>query len=163
MKNRKPNLASTAVALVMLFVPGLVSAQSWKSTCMSTGASAAEPLGDREGHAIQVSSGTCRIEGGPLDGAVMTQNTIWEADKATSTVLSGDGTQRKPGATAAYRLTAGTLNPIMQDGKPIGWAASGKGLFTLGIGSAASLTGKSYSWTARSTGNRTYSIETSMD
>lgn len=153
--------AATAFALVLAC--GLSMAQSLKSTCMNVGAGTVEPVGDREGHALQVSEGTCMSEGGLLDGAVMTQNTIWEHDKGGSTILSADGVARKPGAIAAYRLTAGSLNMLMQDGKPAGWTASGKGVYTAAGGSAAALAGKTFSWTARATGPRSYAIETKLD
>jgi len=103
------------------------------------------------------------VAGGPLDGSVVTQNTLWDNDRGTVTILSADGVARKVGGTAVYKVTAGTLTYVMQDGKPVGWTAAGKGAYTLATGNMAALAGKSYSWTARSTSPRTYSIESTLD
>ena len=40
---------------------------SHRLACQSIGNGAAEPLGDREGHALSAGNFTCRTEGGPLD------------------------------------------------------------------------------------------------
>jgi hypothetical protein len=161
----KTNIATINgfAALALALGSGLAVAQTATSTCMSFGPNVPEPIGDREAHAIQVAAASCTTEGGPLDGAVMTQNTIWEIDKGTMNILSADGVSRKPGTVAAYRVTAGTLNWVIQDGKPVGWTAAGKGVYTLTSGSAASLAGKTFSWTGRATGPRTYVIEAKID
>lgn len=151
----------TALALVL--TTGLAMAQTSKHTCMNVGPNLPEPIGDREGHAINVAAGSCTTEGGLLDGTVMTQNTIWEIDKGASNILSADGVSRKPGAVATYRATSGTLSFVMKDGKPVGWTASGKGVYTMATGSAAPLAGKAFSWTARATGPRAYVMESSVD
>jgi hypothetical protein len=134
-----------------------------KSMCANAGANGMEPVGDREGHAVQVSHGTCRLVGGPLDGAVMATNTIWEHDKGAAKALSGDGVIRKPGAMAAYRLSSGTFAFVMKDGKVAGWTASGKAMYTMATGTAAALAGKSFSWTAQPTGASEYVIESVLD
>jgi hypothetical protein len=142
---------------------GNALAQVSKYNCTNNGPNLPEPLGDREGHFLLVAAGSCVIEGGVLDGTVVSQNTIWDNDKGVVTILSADGVARKPGSVAVYKVTGGTLSYIMQDGKPAGWTASGKGVYTLAVGGAAALAGKSYSWTARATGPRTYSIESKLD
>ena len=73
---------------------------SYKASCQEVGNSAEEPLGDRDGHSIDVFQFTCRIEGGPLDGGVMTGMTISEIEKTTSIGLSGAGVIRKAGGLA---------------------------------------------------------------
>lgn len=130
-----------------------------KSTCIGHGANWAEPVGDRDGHRLQVSEATCLVEGGPLDGAVVTQHTIWEIDKGTGTMLSSHGVNRKPGAMTAYANISGTLSFQMTDGRVTGWTASGKGRNMMATGSASSVAGKTYNWTARPTGPRTYVVE----
>ncbi len=40
---------------------------------------------------------------------------------------------------AAARRVAGPLNWVMQDGKPVGGTATGKGVYTLAAGGAAAL------------------------
>jgi hypothetical protein len=136
--------------------------QSWKTSCTNSGAGGPEPLGS-DGRALSVASATCIADGGPMNGGVVTQNAIWEFDKGTGTVLSADGVVRKPGSTAAYKLTAGTINTLMQDGKPVGWTGSGTGVYTTGAGDGASLKGKTFSWTGKATGPRTYIIESKME
>jgi hypothetical protein len=59
--------------------------------------------------------------------------------------------------------SAGTINLVMTDGKMTGWTASGKGRYAMASGSAASLNGKTYSWTARPTGPRSYVVEATYD
>ena len=123
-----------------------------KDICQSIGNTAPEPVGDREGHAIQVDMISCRVEGGAMDGAVGTGQDIWEWDKTNANMVSVTGLLRKPGATVAYELTAGTIALTMADGKVTGFTATGKGRYSLATGSAASLAGKSFTFTAKPTG-----------
>lgn len=152
-------------ALSLALATGVAIGQTWKAHCINTGPGAFEALGDREGHGISVVSAVCTIEGGPLDGGVSTQSVIWEGDRAkgTTMLLSGEGVTRKPGATAVFRNTGGTLTTVMKDGKPAGWTASGTSVMALAAGEAAPLNGKSISWTAKATGPRTYVIENKLD
>jgi hypothetical protein len=67
----------------MIAVPESVLAQTsvpYKVHCMAVGNSPPEALGDRPGHSIVVSEYTCRVEGGPLDGGVMTGTHVTEWD-----------------------------------------------------------------------------------
>ena len=162
MKNRSRMLTICA-SLVLLASSGVAMAQSSKYTCMNVGPNLPEPLGDREGHVVSVADGGCTVEGGLLDGTVQTQHTIWEFDKGAGNILSGDGVSRKPGAAVAYRITAGSLSLLMKDGKPAGWNASGKGVYTLATGAAAALAGKTFTWTAYATSHRTYVMESKVD
>ena len=154
-------LATLGLALAA----GTAMGQTWKANCTNIGASNPEPLGDRDGHAISVANSVCTIEGGPWHGGVSTQSVIWEMDrdKGVSTLLSGDGVTRKPGSLSAYRNTSGTLTPVMKDGKPAGWTASGRSVINVASGEAASLAGKAVSWTARATGPRSFTIESKVD
>lgn len=119
-------------------------------------------MGDRQGHAIQVSSSTCMHEGDVLDGAILTQNTIWEVDK-TGALVASNGVARKPGGMAVYQVKVGSVTYLTKDGKPAGWTGAGKGVYTLASGSAASLSGKTFTWTGHSTGPRTYVVESKLD
>ena len=136
---------------------------TYRVLCNNHGANWAEPVGDRDGHTLQLAEGTCVVQGGPLDGAVLSQQTIWEYDKGVGTMLSSHGINRKPGAMGAYINTTGTLTFQMTDGRVTGWTASGKGRSTMASGTASSLAGKAYSWTARPTGPRTYVIDVVYD
>jgi hypothetical protein len=153
----------TAVGLAL--AAGAASGQTWKANCTNVGASNPEPLGDRDGHAISVADSVCTIEGGPFHGGVSTQSVIWEVDrdKGVFTLLSGDGVTRKPGAMGVYRNTAGTLTFVMKDGKPAGWTITGSSVIAMAAGEAASMKGKTVSWTGRATGPRTYVIESKVD
>jgi hypothetical protein len=158
-------ILATSVALVLMTGTGLALSQTSTLTCVSVGPNIPEPLGDRDGHAVQVSVGACTAEGGLLDGMVMTQDTIWETElsKGTFNLLSGHGIGRKPGATTAYRNTNGVLTIILKDGKPAGWTVAGKATYTLATGSAAGLAGKNFSFTGYATGPRSYVLESKLD
>jgi hypothetical protein len=150
-------------ALGLALATSVVFGQTWKTHCTSIGPGGPEPLGDREGHGLVVASSVCTVEGGPLNGGITTQQVIWEGDKGTATLLSGDGVTRKPGTIAAYRNTGGTLTTVMKDGKPAGWTTSGTSVITMAVGEAASMKGKSVSWTGKATGPRTYVIDSKLD
>lgn len=142
-------------------VGGALAQTTWKSTCTSSGSGTPETVGD--GHTFSISASTCSVVGGPLDGSVMTVHGMWENVKGAGTLLSGDGIARKPGGIAVYRNGSGTMKTIMQDGKPVGWEGSGTTVFPLATGSLAMLKGKTSTWTVKSTGYRTYSIESKLD
>lgn len=161
-KKNIPGIKDLAVFGLAL-AAGLVQAETWKINCMNAGANLPEALGDREGHAIHAQTSTCVIEGGPMDGAIQTQGVIWEHDKTGSRLLSGHSIARKPGATTAIKISDGTLAFVMKDGKPAGWTASGKAMYSLAAGSAAALAGKTFGWISRPTGPRTYVIEVTID
>lgn len=135
-----------------------------KFICMGTGANDPEPIAGQEERALQVWAATCRAEGGPTDGGVLTEHSIWDMSKGgAATMVSGDGVLRKRGGMAVYRLTAGTRTINMTDGKVSGWTVSGKGVWSMATGAAAPLANKSFSLTARPTGHRQYVIESVLD
>jgi hypothetical protein len=158
-------ILATSVAFLLMTGTGLALSQTTKFTCVNIGSGVPEPLGDRDGHAVQVSGSACTAEGGLLDGMVMTQDTIWEIEiaKGTFNLLSSHGVSRKAGATTAYRSTSGTLTTTMKDGKPTGWTVAGKGTYTLATGSAAALAGKNFSFTGYATGLHTYVLVSTLD
>jgi hypothetical protein len=155
-------VALLAAALTMT-TGGLAAAEGTtiRNICHNSGPHPTEAFGDRSGHAVQVIDSSCTMqgEGGPLDGTVLTQQSVWEYDKGASTLLSSHGVYRKPGTMAAYVSSAGTLSLEATEGKVTGWTASGKGRIAGASGSAAALSGKTYSWTARPIGNRAYVME----
>lgn len=120
--------------------------------CNAVGYGPPEPLGDRKGHAISVSHTSCRVEGGPLDGGVMTGTVIWEWHKTNAVMLSGMGVTRKPGTTLAYQNVKGKGALIIADGKVTGFAGSGRGRCTMATGAAADRKGKTYSFTFKTVG-----------
>ena len=63
------------------FAPGVVAQEvSFKLG----GAGNPEPAGDREGHMISVDHYSCRMEGGPMDGAVVTGGDITDWARITT-------------------------------------------------------------------------------
>lgn len=157
-----------AAALATTAASALAQAPSTpvhKAFCVLAGASPMEPVGDRAGHALQVANYTCRTEGGPMEGSVMTGTNIIEWDAGKGVILSGTAVIRKPGSLVSVQMTEGTMTPIMTDGKPTGVTASGKGVMKHGSGNVnvAALSGKTYSFTSRSTGAGQFVIETIYD
>jgi hypothetical protein len=149
----------TAIAFAA-FAPRAV-AQEITTTlaCQGVDGFAPEPLGDREGHKISVDHYSCRVEAGPMSGAVATGTSITEWDGSTAVERSDIGVARKPGGTLVWRGTEGKSELTMADGKVTGWTGSGTGVNQIATGSAASLAGKPYAWTAKSTGPGTWTIE----
>lgn len=159
----KPALVLGLVALAWAGVVQAQASSTSKYSCMSTGSMAPEPVGDREGHLLAVNTGTCHAESGTFEGAIITQNTIWEVDKAAATMTSGNGVFRRPGGVGVYQLTSGTRSLVVQDGKVVGWTTSGKGLYTMATGNMSTVAGKTFSFTAKGTGFGRYSMESSLD
>jgi hypothetical protein len=154
------------VAVALATVAGSALAQTpitGKAYCVIVGMSPMEPIGDRAGHALQVSTYSCRSEGGPMEGGVMTGTNIYEWDAGKAVILSGAGVGRKPGSMLSFQATEGTTALIMTDGKVTGVTASGKGVVKLASGSAAMLNGKTYSYTSRTISPVQFVIETTYD
>jgi hypothetical protein len=142
--------AAAATIAFAAFAPIAVAQEAPKWTCQSVGGGQPEPLGDREGHSLSVLQSSCRIDGGPLSGGVVTSTDIWENDGPKAVRLSTSGVIRKPGSVAVYSGGTGEFSLIVTDGKVTGWTASGTGKFVLGTGDWAPLAGKSDTWTAKS-------------
>lgn len=136
------------------FAPGVVAQEvSFKLVCQEVGgAGDPEPAGDREGHMISVDHYSCRMEGGPMDGAVVTGGDITDWDKSNGTLVLGDAVVRKPGGFAAYQDAAGTVVLTIADGKVTGATGAGKVHWVVATGSAAPLAGKTFSYTFKTTG-----------
>lgn len=160
--NSAGRYTAIVAAAAMLCATGAV-AETVRSHCISMGPAASEPLGDREGHALSVRASVCRVEGGAMDGGVATQQNIWEVDKGVWTLLAAETVTRVPGGLTVYRGSAGSLTIRMQDGRPAGWTANGRGQFVLGVGRGAALAGKSVSWTAQATGAATYVVDVTIE
>ena len=94
-----------------------------------------------------------------MSGGVSTGTIIWEWDGTNAVLLSESGVIRKPGSSLVYRGTEGKLALTMADGKVTGFTASLKGQQQLATGSAASLAGKSYNLTSKSTGPSQWTVE----
>jgi len=120
--------------------------------CQDVGNSSHEPLGDREGHAIEVNQYSCRVESGAWVGGVMTGTVIWEWDGPKATELSNSGVTHGPGGTVAYKGNGGEITLTTADGKVTGFTASGKGTNLLVTGSWGKGMPPNYHWTAKPDG-----------
>lgn len=159
-----PSICGIATALIALSAtaPSAVAQENTATlTCQAIGwgNGPPEPLGDREGHGISVGEYSCRVDSGPMSGGVSTGTIIWEWDGTNAVLLSESGVIRKPGSTLVYRGTEGKLALTMADGKVTGFTASLKGQQQLATGSAASLAGKPYTLTSKSTGPSQWTVE----
>jgi hypothetical protein len=164
--NHKPYLPSYIGVAVLALASAGAAAQSGSTAklyCHSVGSSAPEALGDRDGHAISTGQITCRVEGGPGDGGVLTGTTIYEWDKGSAVMLSGIGITRKPGAITAYQHIDGKQSLVMADGKVTGATGSGRGRYTMATGAAASMAGKTYSYTFSTTGPNQFVVDVKND
>jgi hypothetical protein len=146
------------------FAPSVVAQETtFKSTCRDVGGFLSEPLGDREGHSISAGQYSCRVDSGPMSGGVDTGTVIYEWDKTSAVLVSGSGVVRKPGMTVVYQDVDGKLALTITDGKVTGWTASGRTRWPIGTGAAASLAGKSTTWTAKSTGPGQFEAEDKVE
>jgi hypothetical protein len=156
-------IAGAAAAMVFCSSAVAQSGLSYRLSCQSIGTSPPEPLGDREGHAVAVGQYTCRTEGGPLDGGVLTGNQIWEYDKTNAVGLAGNSVTRKPGAYAAAQVTESKLALTVADGRVTGFTGSGRAVYVMAIGSAAPLKGKTFSYTFQTTGPFQFAVDVKVD
>jgi hypothetical protein len=159
------SVGTTLLALALMSPTTQSSAQTVaiRTLCTSHGPNVNEAMPDREGQTVLVADATCIIQGGPMDGAIETQQNVWHFDKAAGTLVSSHGVSRKPGSMAVYLNRTGTLTFQMTEGKVTGWTSSGTGRYPLGAGAATSLAGKSYTWTASPTGPRSYAVSLVID
>ena len=156
-------IAAAAIALAAVMPSAIAQESTFTYTCQTVGTAPPEPLGDREGHAISVSENSCRADSGPFAGGVVTGTTIWEWDKTNGVVVSGNSVIRKPGATAVLKAIDGKISLTVTDGKVTGWTSSGRNTYLLATGSAASLAGKSTTYTAKSTGPGQFTMEVKVE
>lgn len=164
--NHVPRLRSWIGVVAFALVSAGASGQAGPTArlhCQAVGGGAPEALGDREGHAIAAGTYSCRVEGGPGDGGIVTGTAIFEWDKGQAVLLSGMGINRKPGAVSAYQHLEGKQSLVMTDGKVSGFTGSGRGRYTLATGSMAAMAGKTYSFTFSSTGPGQFTVDLKSD
>lgn len=150
---RTISLAAAPLALAP-FAPSAVAQEknTWTYTCQDVGAPQTEPLGDKEGHSIEVVESICTAGPGPQAGGVMTAMTGWEWNGPNAVMLFSNCVVRKPGAIIVCNNTEAKIALTMTDGKVTGWTASGGGVDTLATGDWASMNGKRFHWTAKPVG-----------
>jgi hypothetical protein len=93
----------------------------------------------------------------------MTGWSIWEWHGTVAALLSGNGVVRMRDATVVYQNTKGYRGLTVSQGKVTGWTEEGQGANLETTGTALSLGGRPYSWTAKSTGPWQYTIEGKFD
>ena len=153
-------------ALSLAALVGDAAAQSpitWKLHCNVVGVAQPELIGDRPGHALQVGEQSCRVEGGPMDGALFTSSGISEVEAGGIVLLSAHGVVRKPGSMFAWQATEGSTTFRMTDGKVTGFAGKGKGAFTLVTGAATLLKGKTFSYIVNPAGPGKVTMDVTVD
>jgi len=143
--------AAAAVAVAAAAPSAIAQENMDIFACQFAGGGPSEPLGDREGHALRVTEFSCLATSGALTGGVLTGSSIYELDKGTGVLLSGNGVIRKPGVTAVAVLKDAKLSPIIVDGKVTGVATSGHGNYVMATGSWAPLVGKSFTMSSKPT------------
>jgi hypothetical protein len=84
-------------------------------------------------------------------GGLWTETIVWEWNKTDATIISSVGVIRKPGATTVVKFTEGSIAVTMADGKMTGATGSGRGVFPIAVGAAAPLSGKTWTYTVKST------------
>lgn len=153
-------------ALIVLGTLGALAAsstvyaqQTYRSSCFNVGSSTPEPFGDREGHATSLGQIACRIEGGPLEGGVLTGYSAYEWKGLTGDIYNGFGVIRKPGSMTTYTITEGKTTLVVTDGKVSGLVGSGKGKYLVAVGGASSLAGKTFDYALKSTGPGQFYID----
>ena len=158
-------VATAAITLLAISPAALAQESTFTSTCQEIGSGAPAPRGDREGDLISVEQDRCHVDSGPLIGSVLVEAIIWEWNKTktNAVLLSGSGVIRKPGSTVAFQITEGKLAVTITDGKVTGATSSGRGNDGVATGGAASLAGKSYTWSAKSTGRLQFVLDVAIE
>jgi hypothetical protein len=132
--------------------------------CQDVGLTTPEPIGDQDGHVLVVDNFSCRVEGGPMAGGVMTGTVTWDMTKGKGTLISGTGVIRKPGSLVVYKDGDGTLDLTLDaQGHVTGGTANGTATWVFATGDAVPLKGKVMNWTSKGTGPGQFSVEEKTD
>jgi hypothetical protein len=142
MKHSSRILTVAAALAFATFSASALAQTVQKFICQGIGAPAArEPVGDREGHYISVSTSSCHS----ASGSNMAITTIWEFDNGKGAIVSSNSVTRQTGGMAVAQSIEGTQTTLMTDGKPTGFTGNAKGIYKAAKGNMAALAGKSYS------------------
>jgi hypothetical protein len=155
-------LLPRGVGLLLLVLSAGVSGQqiTFKSTCtQASGLAGPEQLRDKDGQSFSVGGATCRVVGGPLDGAITTSQTIWHyPSRGIGKMVVNAGVTRGAAAQAVWVATEATITL-----QPGGFVGEGKGVYRVASGAASMLEGRSFHFKFRSTAPGQYDHETVMD
>jgi hypothetical protein len=157
-------LAVAGILGVVAASPVVGSAETtYRSNCHVTDNIPLEGFG-RDGKAARLSRFSCRIKGGPLDGAIVTGTNIWDmSDQAGGTLLGSIAIAQRKGASVMYEVRDVVRRVKTRDGRIVGWDATSQGVYTAASGSAAPLAGKTFRSVTRFSNPRTYTISSTID
>jgi len=130
---------------------GAVAEEVSRNKCQQIGPNGFQKLSDHPDHGLDIVTASCRVATGPMDGGVITAQYFWEWDKNIDKLIFGGGVVRKGDAVLVYEYTEGTTTLILTDGKITGYTSGGKGHWPIATGAAASLAGKTFTWTSKAT------------
>jgi hypothetical protein len=131
--------------------------------CIAVGSSAPEVLDSKQGHSVADNNFACRIDGGPLDKGWATGHQVYEFFGPKGVGKAGIGVARHPNGVAVWVNETMQNDLQLQDGKVVGFHASGKGKYSMAAGAAKELEGRTYSYVAQPTGPGQFNIEVSID
>jgi hypothetical protein len=123
--------------------------------CSIIGLPMQDTVGDRAGHMLVTVQYSCFGVEGLLKGTVHTVSSVSEWDGPQGTFLIGGGTQRAPGGFAVTQITEGTASVV----EPSGTESKGIGVFKFASGTFAALSGKSFKFATKSTGDLRFNLE----
>ena len=153
-------LAASMIQTAVLKADAQAITASW--SCQDVGNGSMEPLG-QEGRSFGVFDYVCLATSGPANGGLDTGRSVVVFDKSGGTLVTGTGVIRKPDAMAVYLMTDEKMEFVVSDGKVIGITATGHGRYVMAVGSAASLSGKSFTITQKTTAPHQFSIEEKVE
>jgi hypothetical protein len=131
--------------------------------CRYVGVTSQEPIGDRDGHVLGMSSYSCRVVTGPHKGGVYTGTNVTEWEGPTGIYVSGSAVDRLAGGIVVSTITGGTLAYIMKDGKPVGVISNGTGRTAIDSGPGAPFAGKSFKFSSKTTGLNQFNIDVTYE
>ena len=157
---RKVLVAIMASAVGLAGASGFAQADSiGRYECNIIGSIGLEPIGDRNGHVLRSYDFSCAGVDGIFKGAVTTSVTVSEIDGSQVTFHFAGGVHRMAGGLAVGETLEGTGSTVVQEGNPARATASGRMIFKFASGKLASLSGKTFKWTARPIGYNRFDME----
>ncbi|MGE0315356.1 MAG: hypothetical protein AB7P21_27385 [Lautropia sp.] len=158
MSNRYTPLFALAVVLATVATPAAAQGGAKdRAICQSIGPSSIEPVSN--GVVLQAIQYSCRVEGGAMNGAIMTGEQRYEIEGAKGRLVTGSGATRVPGGTLVYAIDQGATTLAITDGKVTGSSGSGKGHYVAAYGAVAAMAGKTFNYTVHATGPFTFVID----
>lgn len=115
---------------------------------------------ERPDHQDYLTHYTCGVTGGQLDGYFVNVSTRWEINGNQGKLLGSVGHAKKGGATVVYETHEGTMKNVrIGDELAIGWESTASAKVKGATGSAAHLSGKTFSMHGRPVSPGKFSID----